>query len=116
MSIKEQVKHSSSMPKKIWKPQSERMEIHATEEEAETIEGEEELNAEEVEEARPLPNPVLPDQAEIARHNIDHLPYRSWCRACVSGRGRALPHRRVDGQRRIPTLAFDYCFINKSGV
>ena len=83
------------MPRKLRRPQSESMEIHA-EEEAETVEGEEELNAEEVEEARPLPNPVLPDQAEIDRHNIDHLPYRSWCRACVGGHGRALPHRRVD--------------------
>eukprot|EP00971_Amphidinium_carterae_P045848 901944-Amphidinium_carterae.1 len=23
-----------------------------------------------------------------------HIPYRSWCRACIAGRGRQDPHKR----------------------
>ena len=102
------MQRNSAIGTKVWEAESKGMEIHAAEEEPETIEGEEELIAEEVEEVRPLPNPVLPDQATIDRHNIDHFPYRSWCRACVSGRGRSLPHRRTNGKRKIPTLAFAY--------
>ena len=92
-------------------------EVNANEEDAaQTVEGEEELIADEVEESRSLPNPVLPDQATIDRHWIDHFPFRSWCGACIGGRGRASPHLRTDGKRKIPTLAFDYCFISKTGV
>lgn len=79
-------------------------------------EGEEELIAEDIEVVKALPNPVLPDQATIDHHRIDHLPYRSWCGECVAGRGRALPHLRTGGKRKIPTITFDYCFISKTGV
>ena len=116
VSTDEHMQHNIKSPIESVKCQTRNVEIHATEEESGTIEGEEELVADEVEEVRPLPSPVLPDQATIDRHNIDHYPYRSWCRACVSGRGRALPHRRTNGKRQIPTLAFDYCFINRNGV
>ena len=93
------------------------MEIHANDEEDNgAAEGEEELIAEEVEVSKALPNPVLPDQATVDHHWIDHLPFRSWCGACVNGRGRALPHWRTGGKRKIPTIAFDYCFISKNGV
>ena len=27
-----------------------------------------------------------------AKHAVDHLPYQSWCRACVAGRGKADGH------------------------
>ena len=107
---------SSAIPMAVPKRYPKRIEIHANEEELGTAEGEEELIADEVEESKPLPNPVLPNQAEVDRHWIDHLPFRSWCGACISGRGRAIPHKRTEGKRKIPTLAFDYCFINTSGV
>ena len=76
--------------------------------------GEEELIAEEVEAVSALPSPTLPRKANIDDHWLDHLPFRSWCGACVGGRGHATPHRRVPGKRLIPTLALDYCFVNKN--
>ena len=76
----------------------------------------EELHAEEVELARALPTPILPTQKDIDDHWLDHLQYRSWCSACVNGRGRERPHHRVPGKRKIPTLAFDYCFATKHGI
>ena len=76
-----------------------------------------ELTAEEVEERRVLPTPILPSQTEVDHHWLDHLPFRSWCNICIQGRGRERPHLRTHGsKRRIPTLAFDYCFVSKEGT
>ena len=41
-----------------------------------------------VEEARTrkdMPRPYAPTQDEIAKHRVDHLPYRNWCPECVEG-------------------------------
>ena len=81
-----------------------------------TQDHDEALNAEDIETKNILPTLVLPSQADIDEHNIDHLPFRCWCAECVNGRGRERPHTRVPGRRKIPTLAFDYCFISKDGV
>ena len=43
---------------------------------------------------RTLVSPELPSQAEIDEHNVSHLPYRSWCRFCVMGRGKADFHMK----------------------
>ena len=32
--------------------------------------------------------PCVPSQEAIDRHNINHLPFRSWCSCCVRGRGK----------------------------
>ena len=57
---------------------------------------------------RTLVSPELPSQAEIDEHNVSHLPYRSWCRFCVMGRGKADFHKKVeDKEGRIPTIACD---------
>ena len=40
--------------------------------------------------------PTQPSADEIQQHNIAHCPFRSWCRACVAGRGRSLAHRNMD--------------------
>ena len=41
-------------------------------------------------EAEPLttaPSPTMPSASEAEEHRITHIPYRSWCRECVMGRG-----------------------------
>ena len=38
---------------------------------------------------RRLPCPRSPTQQEKEEHEVSHMPYRSWCEACVRGRGRA---------------------------
>ena len=58
---------------------------------------EEVIRAEEGEEfgerkMKKMQDPVKPSPEEVEEHNKLHLPYRSWCRHCVRGRGRSMPH------------------------
>ena len=49
-------------------------------------------------EAEPLttaPSPTMPSASEVEEPRIAHIPYRSWCRECVMGRG--LGEKSVDG-------------------
>jgi hypothetical protein len=46
---------------------------------------------------------------------MTHLPYRSWCRWCVLGRGRGLQHRARTGSL-IPIVGIDYFYLTSSGV
>ena len=80
--------------------------------------GEELIEAEEETEPRDsLPNPELPSQSEIDDHNVDHCPYRSWCRHCVEGRARELAHKLQDqSSRKIATVSFDYLFITRGNA
>ena len=48
---------------------------------------------EEVEPVRIAPDPGKPTERQIEEHRITHLPFRSWCRWCILGRGRGLQHR-----------------------
>ena len=41
---------------------------------------------------RGLSEPYVPTQAEIDEHERSHLPWRSWCAACVGGGGVAHPN------------------------
>ena len=77
----------------------------------------EEIIAEDVEPRRVMPTPVLPSQADIDEHMVDHNPYRAWCDSCVAGQGQEVPHKRSDhGKRHIPLVSFDYFFVAKKGM
>ena len=55
-----------------------------------------------------------PTSEEIQEHLRTHLPYRSWCPHCVSGRGVSSQHRRRDpGKDQVDkaTVALDCCFL-----
>ena len=58
-------------------------------------------------------DPGAPTQAEIDEHNVDHIPYRSWCECCVMGRGTGEQHR-AGPEGRVPIIAFDYLFVSQS--
>ena len=62
--------------------------------------------------------PILPTKAEVDAHNLTHLPFRSWCSACVRGRGRSIAHRRigtdVKEDEQISTISIDYGFFGTS--
>ena len=63
-------------------------------------------------EAETLVTPKLPSEEEQARHHLTHLPYASWCEACVTGRGQEEQHRRKNSHAwPMPVLAMDYCFL-----
>ena len=63
-------------------------------------------------------SPRLPSEAEVEAHHVSHLPFRSWCSACVDGRGLSLGHRRVDAKRKeaeqIPTISVDFGFFGQT--
>ena len=80
----------------------------------------EQVEAEEETEAgirRPIKmqDPKEPSDEERREHNLTHLPYRSWCKYCVGGRGKEAPHRRQEHQGDLPELHLDYAFMGDEG-
>ena len=41
--------------------------------------------------------PKEPGAVEQSRHELTHMPHRSWCFSCVAGREADDPHRKSDG-------------------
>ena len=70
------------------------------------------------EEAEPIKHaadPGRPTAKQVADHRKAHIPYRSWCKWCVLGRGRGFQHRKSD-KSFIPIIGLDYFFLTKGGV
>ena len=58
----------------------------------------------------------VPTAEERRKHNILHTPFRSWCRDCVRGMGKAAYHTRVkDKENELPIIAIDYAFMKPKG-
>ena len=57
--------------------------------------------------------PHQPTPADVTEHEqTGHEPYRSWCRACVAGRGRADAHvARPAGEKGLPVIGVDYGYL-----
>ena len=66
--------------------------------------------------AQKIQDPRKPSEAEVSEHNLTHLPYRSWCRHCVRGRGKELPHRRLRDEAGMAELHMDLCFLGDERV
>ena len=51
---------------------------------------------------------VLPSEAEAEQHKLTHLPFRNWCRHCLSDKGRESPHPEssLGGASKFDTLFF----------
>ena len=76
---------------------------------------EDELAGQEVPAVRAKRPPNAPTAEERAQHLVSHLPYRSWCRSCVAGRGRSDPHfARGHRQDSLPVIAIDYAFLGRT--
>ena len=60
-----------------------------------------------------LRDPGAPTPKEIEEHNVTHLPFRSWCPHCVSGKAQDRHHRRRENtdEKQIPEIVFDYVFM-----
>ena len=61
----------------------------------EDVEGEEEITINEEQDTEPLKtarDPRLPSPEDVECHHCCHIPFRSWCRWCIMGRGRGDPH------------------------
>ncbi len=72
-------------------------------------------NDTEVEPVKVAADPGEPTDRQIEEHRMTHIPFRSWCRWCVLGRGRGLQHRARPGSL-IPIIGIDYYFLTSSGV
>ena len=58
-----------------------------------------------------------PTAAERAQHEKTRLPYRSWCKYCVMGRVKDLPHQSKDrSEQGIPIIGVDFFFIGEPSV
>ena len=44
---------------------------------------------------------------------LTHVPFRPWCKHCVSGRAPDDPHSREveENENEVPTISVDYCFL-----
>ena len=74
---------------------------------------------EDVEQRNPAQKALLTDPTprEVDDHLLTgHAVFRSWCSACVRGRGRAAGHpsgsRQDEGAEPVPVLSWDYCFLS----
>ena len=53
-----------------------------------------------------------PSDEEVRLHNLTHMPFRSWCSACVRGAAKDWPHKtRSTEDHLYPEVHFDYCFL-----
>ena len=57
-----------------------------------------------------MQDPKLPTKAEVEEHNLTHLPFRNWCRHCIRGRGKEMPHRKVMEEPTMQEFHFDWAF------
>ena len=78
---------------------------------------EEEDEVIELEEAgavRPAKSPLAPTRAEREAHEATHLPFRSWCAACVAGRRDNPPHSKMPEEEHfVPEVLMDYAFVRR---
>jgi len=56
--------------------------------------------------------PTAPSQSEIDLHELNHIPPRSWCRACVGGKRADDPHRTTHSDDTgLPVVGWDHADI-----
>ena len=78
---------------------------------------EEPIENDEARQPKILRDPGAPTEAEVERHNVTHMPYRSWCPACVEGKARDKHHslNEEQDQKGVPEIVFDYGFLGSEG-
>lgn len=84
-----------------------------------------ESSEEDIEPPRIIRNPKCPTAREIDEHELTHMQPRSWCRACVYGRGMSDQHRRqlphpmdaaVPTEITTPIISIDFTFMGTSKI
>ena len=53
--------------------------------------------------------PGKPTELEVMEHNLNHLPFRSWCKICVQSKSKLNPSRILKSRQQV--LQTDYSFI-----
>ena len=61
-------------------------------------------------------DPKEPTSEERKVHEMTHLPFRSWCRHCIRGRGKEADRfKRAFNEGELHELHFDYAFMGGRG-
>ena len=65
---------------------------------------------------RTLKTPAAPTKQQREEHEATHAVFQPWCRACVRGRGRNIPHRTLHPEQRLKPglkrVSLDYFFFH----
>ena len=77
--------------------------------------GEGELESEEGQAVRLKVVGKPPSLKELEEHMSTHLPFRNWCRHCVSGRGQSDQHRKQleQEEQEVPVISIDYAYLGE---
>ena len=59
--------------------------------------------------------PKEPTEAEREEHEMTHIPFRSWCRHCVRGRGKEEACRQVKKEYDVAEVHMDFMFMGEEG-
>ena len=60
--------------------------------------------------------PATPSEEDRERHNLTHVPFRTWCADCIAGQATEDKHKRRKDKpddRTIATMGLDYCFLGR---
>ena len=63
------------------------------------------------EEARVIRVTDIPSKEVVERHNASHIPWRSWCKACVFGATQNRRHKKLEHELGVPVFAIDYMYM-----
>ena len=64
--------------------------------------------------ARGLKVPAIPSPAEVAEHELTHMPAKPWCEHCIRGRGRDEVHSKTDHvDQVVPVIEMDYYYLTE---
>lgn len=60
-------------------------------------------------------SPIQPRKAEMEKHLLRHLPFRSWCPACLAGRAEGAPHYCVATMEGLVVMQIDFFYVTTEG-
>ena len=60
-----------------------------------------------------IQDPKAPTKEEREEHEKTHLPFRSWCKHCIRGREKQLPHHEGAQETLMSEVHMDYGFLGK---
>ena len=58
-------------------------------------------------------DPKQPSKEEFEEHAKTHLPFRSWCRHCVRGRGKEMAHYKAEEASGFHEIHLDFFFMGR---
>ena len=76
----------------------------------------EEESEEDAAELKHATNIKYPSADQVERHRVSRVPYRSWCKQCVMGRGVGRPHAASTTESSMPLVGMDYFYTTREGI